>query len=93
MKQFFTENDGRLSWTRLAGSVSLLVALFMAVMITLKVYYSEPIVIGTTVIPPDVAYIAPMTFLILGIIGFAFGAKVSQKWAEKSGEIDTKQNP
>jgi len=89
MREFFTENDGRLSWTRLAGTVCLLVSLFMAVLITIKVFNSEPMIIGETVIPPDIAYIAPMTFLILGILGFAFGAKVSQKWAEKSGEIDT----
>lgn len=89
MKEFWTENDGRLSWTRLAGTACLIVALFMSVMITFKVYYSQPLIFNGTIIPPDIAYIAPMTFLILGIVGFAFGAKVSSKWAEKSGEIDT----
>ena len=90
MKEFFTEDNGRLSWTRLAGTACLIVALFMSVMITFKVYYSQPIIINDAPIPADIAYIAPMTFLILGIIGFAFGAKVSSKWAEKSGEMDTK---
>ncbi|MCC6867149.1 MAG: hypothetical protein IT280_13415, partial [Ignavibacteria bacterium] len=52
MKEFFTENDGRLSWTRLAGTACLIVALFMSVMITFKVYYSQPLIFNGTIIPP-----------------------------------------
>ena len=74
---------------RLLSFLSVVVALAMALIITIKVYYQQPVVINNTVIPLDVAYIAPMTFMILGILGLAFGAKVSQKWGEKSAELSS----
>jgi len=89
LKGIFTEDNGNLSMVRLLSFLSVVVALAMALIITIKVYYQQPVVINNTVIPLDVAYIAPMTFMILGILGLAFGAKVSQKWGEKSAELSS----
>jgi hypothetical protein len=89
LKGLFTEDNGNFSMIRFLSFLCVIVALVMSLIITIKVYYQQAVIINNTLIPLDVAYIAPMTFLILGILGLAFGAKVSQKYGEKSAEISS----
>lgn len=82
IKGFFTEDNGNWSMVRLLTFLCVVVALILALITGLKMYYQNPTVLNNTVIQPDTAYIGAMTFLILSILGLAFGAKVSQKFGE-----------
>ncbi len=80
--EFFKDPSGKLSMIRLLSFMCVIVGLFLAVLTGFKVYYMQPVVIGSSVIPIDTAYITAMTFFSTGLITVGMGIKTAQKWKE-----------
>jgi hypothetical protein len=80
--EFFKEPSGKLSMIRLLSFLCVIIGLFLAVLTGIKVYFMQPIIIGTSVIPIDTAFITAMTFLSTGLITVGMGIKTTQKWRE-----------
>jgi hypothetical protein len=80
--EFFKDPSGKLSMIRLLSFLCVIIGLFLAVLTGFKVYYMQPMVIGSSVIPIDTAFITAMTFLSTGLITVGMGIKTTQKWRE-----------
>lgn len=74
MRQFFQEDNGRLSMTRLTTFILVVTAILLA------------LTAGWLVIAGKV--IIELTYLIGVLLGFALGSKVTQKYAEKETTIN-----
>lgn len=81
--EFFKDPAGKLSMIRLLSFLCVIIGLFLAVLTGVKVYFMQPIVIGTSVIPIDTTFITAMTFLSTGLITVGMGIKTTQKWREQ----------
>jgi hypothetical protein len=82
--EFFRDPSGKLSMIRLQSFLCVLTGLFIAVITGIKVYYMQPVVIGTSVIPIDTGFVTALTFLIIGLVTAGMGIKTTQKWRESS---------
>jgi hypothetical protein len=60
-----------------------LTGLFLAVITGIKVYYLQPVITGSAVIPVDTGFVTVMTFLIIGLVTAGMGIKATQKWKEQ----------
>lgn len=91
MKQFFQEDNGKFSMTRLAMFIMVLVCAFFIVMLGLKTYFMTPVIyqMGENiqgVHPADYSFLYAAAFLILGSLASVGFSKVSQK--EKEANVD-----
>lgn len=74
MKQFFQEDNGRLSMTRLTTFILVITAIILS------------LTAGWLVIAGKL--ITELTYLIGVLLGFSLGSKVTQKYAEKETTIN-----
>ncbi len=87
-QEIFQESSGSYSMVRVLSFLCVVVALVIAMITAVKVYYSQPIILGETVVPHDISYVAALSFLVMGLLGFGLGAKVTQKWGERDASIE-----
>jgi len=85
--KFFEEDSGKPSMIRIAMLLSILVACFSITIMSLKIYYSQPLIYFPTkdvqaVQAVDYEYIYGVAFLIFGLLGAVGFAKVNQKTKE-----------
>jgi len=90
--QFFEEDNGKPSMIRIAMLLSILVACFAITLISLKIYYSQPLIYYPAkdvqaVQVVDYEYIYGIAFLVFGLLGAVGFAKVQQK--SKEANIET----
>jgi len=74
MRQFFTDDNGRLSMTRLTTFILVITAVLLS-------FTAAWLVIAGKVI-------VELTYLIGVLLGFGLGSKITQKFAEKETTIN-----
>lgn len=83
LMEFFKDTAGKLSMIRLLSFLCVATGLALAVLTGIKVYYMQPFITGSSVIPVDTGFVSAMTFLIIGLITVGMGIKTTQKWKEQ----------
>jgi hypothetical protein len=90
LSEFFRDPAGKLSMIRLQSFLCVITGLFLAVITGIKVYYSQPFVIGQSVVPIDTGFVTAMTLLIIGLVTTGMGIKTTQKWKEQELTSESK---
>jgi hypothetical protein len=97
-KDYFDSTEPHYSMTRLLTFILVMAALVISFVVTYLGISTHPLIIENngirTVIPPDMSIINALNYLIITLLGFGLGAKISQKYGEVSLEkvIQTNNN-
>lgn len=85
-KDFFNSSEPNHSMTRLLSFILVITAIILTGIITYIGLTSHMQIIDNAgvkmVIPPDVTIINALNYLVIALLGFGLGAKVSQKFGE-----------